>query len=161
MAGLTTEQALLKVQLEQTMLEYLYEVDFNSGARAAEFYAEDGVFELGDFTYRSRAGIAKFYSDRIANVAVAQKDGVRTCLHSVSDVRIEIVDETHATLHFFNTQFSGEGKPPVIAGTLPTMVVACTMKFKKVGDEWQIALLKGSPLFIGGDPFLTKMIVKD
>src|SRR5882672_4821131 len=113
MNNLTPDAALIAMQLQQLLMEFAHEVDLNSGKNIGAFYTEDGAFLLGDFAYRGRAAIIKFYTDRAARVLVEEKDGVRTGRHTFINVRASVADSNNATLNFISAHYSGGGKPPV------------------------------------------------
>ena len=161
MRKFTPETAIAAIELQQMVIDFLHEIDVNEGRDITDFYAEDGTFLLGDYTYRGHAAIGNFYKDRAERVRSQLKDGARTSRHSFTNLRISIEDGNRADLRFCNVQFSGEGKAPVRDFDGPTMVVDCRMACRCDTDgQWRIAEFQGSPTFVGKDPFLNKMLIK-
>jgi SnoaL-like domain len=161
MANLTPENAFISAQLQQLLMEFAHEVDHNGGRNIGAFYTEDGAFLLGDFAYRGRDTIIKFYKDRAAKVIAEEKDGARTGRHTFINMRVSVADNDNATLNFISAHYSAGGKPPIPNLKGPTTVADCHIVCRREADgNWRIVEFKGTPIFLGGDPFLNKMMVK-
>jgi len=155
------ETAIIALELQQILSEFAHDLDFNSCRGIAEFYAEDGMFAVGDFTHKGRAAIRKFYEDRNVRVAAQHKDGIRVSAHTFLNVRVAIADKNNATLFFTNVNYAGEGQPPVRATISPAMITDCQMKFRReAGGNWLITSFSGKPLFVGDDPFTKGQLLK-
>jgi len=162
MNNLTADTALISLQLQQLLMEFAHEVDLNSGQNIGDFYTEDGAFLLGDFVYRGRETIVQFYKERAARVKAEEKDGVRTIRHTFVNMRAAIEENNRATLYFVSVYYSGGGKPPVPNLTGPTTVADCHIICRRDREgRWRIAEFKGTPIFLGGDQFLNKSLVKN
>src|SRR5438128_1928378 len=63
------QSAIIAIELQQLVAEFAYEVDTNGSRNITRFYAEDGVFAVGDFTRKGHAAIDQFYADGAARAA--------------------------------------------------------------------------------------------
>jgi hypothetical protein len=155
------ETTIIALELQRKLAEFAADLDFNNCRGIADFYAEDGVFAVGDFTYQGKAAIRKFYSDREARVAAQHKDGIRVSAHTFLNVRVDVESETKATVYFINVNYAGEGQPPVRGTITPAMVTDCRMAFRlEPDDNWRISSFSGKPLFVGDDPFSKGSLLK-
>jgi ketosteroid isomerase-like protein len=161
MRKLTPETAVIAVELQQILAEFTHDLDFNSCRGIADFYAEDGVFAVGDYTHKGRAAIRKFYDERNERVRAQHKDGIRVSAHTFVNVRITVEDKNNATAYFTNVNYAGEGKPPVRMTITPALVTDCRMTFRREADgNWYITSFTGSALFVGDDPFSKGTLLK-
>ena len=119
-----------------------------------------GILAVGDYTYKGRAAIRKFYTDRLVRVVAQHKDGVRVAAHTFVNVHAEVKDKNNATLCFTNVNYAGEGHPPVRGTITPAMVTDCHMVFRREADGWRITSFSGKPLFVGDDPFSKASLLK-
>lgn len=161
MKVLSTEGALVAIQLQQILMEFAHELDRNEGRGIADFYADDGVFTPGDFAFRGRAAIAEFYAKREERVAAEQAGGQRTGRHTYVNPRVEIHDADNASLHFICVHYSAAGAPPIPDASTPSVVADARMDFRREADgDWRITVFDSYPMFLGQDPFVKKMLVK-
>jgi hypothetical protein len=155
------EAAAIATVLQQMLIDFGREADFNDARNITDFYAEDGTLVAGDSTFRGHAAIKEFYVVRNERVRREQKDGVRTVRHTFSNVQVVIDDANDATLNFGSPNYSGAGMAPVAGLVGPTMFSDCQMKFRRQANgQWLITLFRGMPVFVGGDPFLNKTALK-
>lgn len=156
------QSAAIALELQQTVSAFAHEIDTNNGLDLADFYAEDGVFFVGDTQYRGHAAIRKFYADRLERIPGQHKDGIRVGTHTFLNLRTVIKDAQHATVFFTNVSYAGEGHPPVRMTITPAMITACHMDFQLEADGvWRITAFIGKPLFIGDDPFTRAQLLKN
>jgi ketosteroid isomerase-like protein len=161
MNNLSSDAALVTLQLQQLLMEFAHEVDLNNGQGIGNFYTEDGSFLVGDFTYRGREAVKGFYRDRLERVKKEEKDGARTGRHTFVNMRSDVKDKDNAILYSISVHYSGGGKPPVPNLTGPTTIADVRMICRREGDgRWRIVEFHGKPIFLGGDQFLNKMLVK-
>jgi hypothetical protein len=155
------ESLAIATVLQQLLIDFGREADFNDAHNITNFYAEDGILVAGDGSFRGRAAIRQFYAVRNERVRREQKDGMRTVRHTFTNVQVLIEDPSHATLNFGSPNYSGAGIPPVTGLVGPTMFSDCQMKFRRhANGQWLITLFRGTPIFIGSDPFLNKIALK-
>jgi len=156
------ESAIIAIELQQIVSEFAHEIDTNHGLNISDFYAEDGVFAVGDFSHKGHAAIKKFYADRAERIPAAHKDGIRVSAHTFVNMRVAIQDKENATVFFTNVNYGGEGHPPVRGTITPAMVTVCRMDFRLEADgHWRITLFSGKPLFVGDDPFTKAQLLKN
>ena len=162
MQKFTPETAAIALQVQQLVSEFAHEIDTNNGLDIAEFYAADGVFFVGTTEYKGHAAINKFYADRLERIPSQHKDGVRVGAHTFVNMRTEIQDQEHASVHFINVSYAGEGHPPVRMTITPAMITRCRMDFRLEGDgNWRITSFIGTPLLVGDDPFTKAQLLKN
>ena len=162
MQKFTPETAAIALQVQQLVAEFAHEIDTNNGLDIADFYAEDGVFFVGDTEYKGHAAITKFYADRLTRIPSQHKDGIRVGCHTFLNLRSEIKDRESASVFFTNVSYAGEGHPPVRATITPAMITRCRMDFRLEGDgQWRITAFTGTPLFVGDDPFTRAQLLKN
>ncbi|SFR88797.1 nuclear transport factor 2 family protein [Sphingomonas jatrophae] len=155
------ETAAIVVELQQMLFDFGHEIDANQGRNITAFYAEDGVWELGDRHLAGDAAIRDFYTDHYARIAREQKDGQRQLLHAFVNVRVSVAeDRRHATLDFFNLNFSAEGARPIEAAPIaPNMIVECRMECRREPDgAWRITRFAGTPQFVGGESVAARLL---
>jgi hypothetical protein len=161
MNDLSSDTALIFLQLQQLLMEFAHEVDLNSGQNIGAFYTEDGSFLVGDFAYRGREAVKGFYRDRAERVKKEEKDGTRTGRHTFVNLRADVKDANNATLYCISVHYSAGGKPPIPNLKGPTTIADVTMICRRETDgKWRIVQFDGRPIFLGGDQFLNKMLVK-
>jgi ketosteroid isomerase-like protein len=155
------QSAIIAIELQNLIAEFGHDLDTNNGLNATDFYTEDGVFAVGDFSHRGHAAIRKFYSDRAERIRTVAKDGIRVSSHTFNNARVTVTDQNNATIEFINVNYGGEGKPPVLGPIAPAMVTNCRMVCRREADGiWRITSFSGTPAFVGVDPFINKMLLK-
>lgn len=153
------EKLVTAYELEQRLYDFIEEMDVNNYANIAEFYTEDAVFRAGPKTVTPRSEIVKFYETRNENVKKYQSGGARTGRHTFLNVRVDVEDETHATLRFVNVSYAAEGPAPAVGLVGPGMVSDCVMKCRREGDGvWRFSEFAPSAALLGEDDFMKKML---
>jgi hypothetical protein len=161
MRRFSAKTAAIATELQQLLVDFGREADFNEARNITEFYAEDGTLTAGSQSHRGHSAIRQFYADRNERVRREQKDGARTVRHTFTNVQVMIEDVDHAVLNFGCPNYSGAGLPPLTGLVGPTMFSDCQMKFRREANgPWLITLFRGIPVFIGSDPFLNKTALK-
>jgi hypothetical protein len=160
MRRFTPESAAAVVELEQMILDWCREIDFNGGRKATEYFTEDCVAESGAISFRGHAGVKKYYGDRLDFIRANQKDGVRTTRHTVLNLHTSVADKDHATVNCYIITFGGEGKPPVMSGTAPITISDTQLDCVRGADgNWRIAKFTASPSFVGSEGFAQNAIL--
>jgi hypothetical protein len=91
--------------LEEKIIAYWHEVDFNWGLNAAEHYTLDGLFVSPNSRYEGRAQIAEFYAWR--------KDrGERVNVHLVGNFFLRKLTTTRADVSWICTLYACDGGAP-------------------------------------------------
>jgi hypothetical protein len=161
MPRFNNDTVLSALELQQLILDWGNDLDINGGLKVAELCTEDCVYLIAGNPHRGHAAINKFYSDRAERIRTQQKDGVRTQRHTISNIRVTLQDEDHATVGFMVVNYSAEGKAPALNLVGPTIVADSRMECRREADgEWRIALFDSKPVFVGNDPFLNAAVVK-
>jgi hypothetical protein len=160
MRRFSPETAAAAVEVEQMILDWSREIDFNGGRDAVQYFTEDCVAESGSITFRGHAGVKKYYDDRLAFIRANQKDGVRTTRHTCLNLHMSFPDKDRATVNFYIITFGGEGKPPVMDGTLPVTITDTRFECRRGADgNWRIAAFFGTPSFVGNEAFAQKALL--
>lgn len=153
------EKLVTAYELEQLLYDFAAELDFNDSRNIQAFYTEDAVFMAGPTALEGRDAIIAFYARRNDNVAKLQKDGARTGRHTFLNVRVTFEDDDHATIHFTNINYAGEGKAPVSGLVGPSMIADCRMHCRRQGDgSWLFCKFDPRAALIGEDDFMKKML---
>lgn len=154
MRTFSPETAAGAIELEQMLVDFNREIDFNGGVNASAFFSEDCVAEVGAINFKGREGAKKYYADRLESFRTHQKDGIRTTRHTVANLQISFENNNRATLHCFLVTFGGEGKPPVLNGTIPVAVSDARFECRRdAHGQWHIFGFYGAPVLLGNDKF--------
>src|SRR5579871_4570563 len=122
MRKFTPETAVSAIELQQLVADWCRELDINNCRDVAQYFTEDCFVDMGAVSYKGRAAMNQFYAARNERVRTQQKDGIRTQRHGITLLRIEFADKDSATVTFLLVNFSGEGPPPLMNATTPTIV---------------------------------------
>lgn len=153
------ETAVAAMEIQQLVAEWVAELDFNGGLSMPRLITEDCEYLVGGNSYRGRAAVLKFYTDRGERVRTQQRDGVRTQRHTVSNLRVSFPSSDRAEFYFTLVNYSSEGKAPALDLVGPTIIADCRMQGRLEADgEWRISLFDSTPVFIGDDPFLNASV---
>ena len=146
--------------LQQLVSNYWNELDSNAARNITDFYAEDCRFSAGTIhDSTGRAGVRKFYDER-AHLVRDEKGGIRTTRHTSTNLRISLHEADRATLDFVLINYSGAGAPPIGGFEGPTMVSDVRMECRREGREWRIVSFRGTPIFVGDEPFTQKVLAR-
>ncbi|TAK99328.1 MAG: nuclear transport factor 2 family protein [Rhodospirillaceae bacterium] len=160
MRKFTPESAVDVIELQQLVADWCHELDTNGGLDVAKLFTEDCIVDFGRVSYTGRAATTKFYQDRAERVRTQQKDGIRTQRHGITNIRIVFEGKDRAHVTFLIINFSGEGGPPLMNATTPTIVTDTRFECRHDTDGvWRIKAFYGTPIFIGNDPFLNQGMV--
>lgn len=161
MPRFTPENAVSKLEIEQLVIDWGYDLDLHGGMHVAPLCTTDCHYLVGGTLHQGHGPILAFYTARNERVAAQQKDGIRTQRHTITNMRVHFADADHAAAQFMLVNYSGEGKAPILNLVGPTIVADCRMEFRRESDgEWYISLFDSTPMFIGNDPFLNAAVVK-
>ena len=161
MPRITPENATSRIEIEQLVLDWGYDLDMHGGMNVAPLCTDDCHYLVGGTLHRGHAPVQAFYAARNERVAAQQKDGIRTQRHTISNMRINFPAEDAGTAQFLLVNYSAEGKAPILNLIGPTIVADCHMEFRRKSDgEWRISFFDSTPIFIGNDPFLNAAVVQ-
>jgi hypothetical protein len=142
---ISPERLALTQQLEALVIDYWHDVDTNWGHNAPNYYAEDGVFEGTQNTYKGREKIRAFYKWR-------EDRGARTVIHSVSNFQAFADGPDKAVCHWILMLYAADGKPPLPSNP-PIQIAYMTDHCVSDGDGgWLLAHRKFDDWFKGGIP---------
>jgi SnoaL-like domain len=139
------DEAALWYALHRLETSYWYEVDFNAGTRAHEFYVEDGLFAVGDNQFRGHDKIRAFYAWRLQR-------GHTTTRHLLNNLQIARQDGPQVRLTGVLSLYRADGRPP-FQGERPPMLVADLSADCVPGDDgvWRYQSHVLRPIFVGRD----------
>jgi len=142
---LDTDDVALWYALYRLTTNYWFEVDYNGGADAHDFYVADGLFSVGDNRFEGQDKIRAYYAWR-------QRRGFITARHLVNNLRVLPTGEDHVRLVGVLSLYRADGRPP-FQGERPPMLVADIEAECVRGEDqrwrYQSHLLR--PLFVGRD----------
>jgi hypothetical protein len=147
------------VAIDQLIMNYWYEIDFNQGRSVADHWVDGGAFVLGSMvSVAGRANLKAYYEEWARQVALT-KD-VRTSRHTSTGHRHVFDGDDRATVTFLAYAFSGAGEPPLFNATAPTIISDSRVQFRRDGEgEWRFFDFHAEPVFVGDDPFLNEQVV--
>jgi hypothetical protein len=124
--------------------DYWFDVDFNWGRKAAEFYRPDGVFVIGESRMEGRDAIRQFYRWR-------EERGNRTARHVITNLRLHAANESAATLGCILLLYAADGAP--VLPSLPAILVADVRSdfIGAAGEQYLFQSHVLSPIFMGGE----------
>lgn len=127
-----TVSAELHTTLWTLECAYWADVDHNGAERAAAFYTDDAVFDIGIAGQRfdGQEAIAEFYNAR-------RGLGARTTLHIVHNFHALEVDESQVRVAMIMELHAAAGAPPR-ASAAPSMLTAQEVTYVRTGDGWKI-----------------------
>lgn len=151
------DQAIAAIELQQMVSDYFLILDSEGGGAALGFFTEDVVVNIGAINYTGHSGMKKFY-EGVARAGTA--GGVRTVRHGFISFRVVFPEKNHASVSFLNVSWAGPGKPPLMNATLPSIVTDVRMECRREADgQWKVFNYSGSPIFVGNDPQMKKLVV--
>jgi hypothetical protein len=139
------DQAALWYALHCLETNYWYDVDFNAGSKAHEFYLSDGLFAVGDNQFRGHDKIRAFYAWR-------RQRGHTTTRHLINNLQVSSQNEDHARLTGVISLYRADGRPP-FQGERPPMLIADLSGDCVLGEDkiWRYQSHVLHPVFVGSD----------
>ncbi len=140
-----SEDAALWYALYRREISYWFEVDFNAGCNAHEFYVDDGLFAVGDNLFQGQDRIRAFYVWR-------QQRGHTTTRHLINNLQVARNAERRAQLTGVLSLYCADGRPP-FHGERPPMLVADLHADCVLGEDntWRYQSHVVKPIFVGSD----------
>jgi len=131
--------------LEEKVIAYWHDVDFNWGRNAAEHYTPDGVFVSANARYEGREQISEFYAWR-------EQRGPRVCVHLVGNFHLKSLTQDTAEAEWICTLFARDGEAPQPVA-LPAAISRVEDSFVRVDDgNWLCRRRRWHTLFRGDTP---------
>jgi SnoaL-like domain len=139
------DEAALWYALHRLETSYWYDVDFNAGSKAHEFYARDGLFAVGDNQFRGHDKIRAFYAWR-------RQRGHTTTRHLINNLLAIRQDDNCALLTGVLSLYRADGRPP-FQGERPPMLIADLSGDCVLGEDkvWRYQTHVLHPIFVGSD----------
>lgn len=140
-----TDDVALWYALYRLMTNYWFEVDFNGGGNAHEFYVAEGLFAVGDNRFQGHQEIRAFYAWR-------QRRGYTTSRHLLNNLQVLSEDEQHVRVICVLSNYRADGRPPFV-GERPPMLVADVRADCLRGEDrqWRYQSHVLQPIFVGRD----------
>ena len=126
------ERLLIERDCEATVLAFFAALDAHADHEVAEQLAENGIWE--------RAG--KRLDGRVAVLsALAKRRVERVTCHLISNLRVDLVDESHAVARFYLLAYQGYAASSAEEPGLRLVGIrACTDNLSRYGERWLIDL---------------------
>lgn len=142
-----TERLWIERACERLVGLYTHYVDFGDGARIAELFAADGVWQVGDTRFEGREMLEGMFRAR-------QEMTQRRSRHVCTNLVVDVEDEDHASgivyLQLYRHDFE-EGtavSDDVIAPAAPPFAVGQYRdRFVRTEDGWRFALRRAELAF--------------
>jgi hypothetical protein len=138
--GLTLLQALTALEVD-----YWYEVDHNWGRQAHRYYAEGGIFAIGDKKMQGQDAVAAFYRWR-------ESRGERVARHVVTNFSLRANEGARAKFECILCLYAADGKP--VLPSRPAIMIADIVGECELGQDgrWRYLSHALVPIFEGGEP---------
>ena len=143
---LDTDDVALWYALYRLATNYWYEVDFNGGARAYEYYVPDGLFAVGGNRFEGHGKIRAYYAWR-------QRRGYITSRHLLNNLQVLPDDDgNHVRQIGVLSLYRADGRPPFQGERPPMLIADIIADCVRGGDEvWRYRSHELRPLFVGRD----------
>jgi hypothetical protein len=140
-----TDDVALWYALYRLATNYWYEVDFNGGDKAHEFYVSDGLFAVGDNRFEGHDKIRAYYDWR-------RRRGHITSRHLLNNLQVFPEDKHDVRQIGVLSLYRADGRPP-FQGERPPMLIADIIADCVRGDDevWRYRSHVLRPLFVGRD----------
>jgi hypothetical protein len=141
-----TDRLTLRLEIDQLLTDFWYEVDHNWGANAPDYYTEDGVFTTSGGKPRvGREAIRAFYTSR-------RDRGARIARHVVTNLRVTAIDATTARADWILLLHAADGEP-VLESEPPILIADVVDECVKCPDgQWRFRSRVITALFKGARP---------
>ncbi len=150
-------QAIAVIELEQMVSDYFVVLDAEGGGAALDLFTEDVVVDIGVISYTGQAGMKKFYEGIAASKSAV---GVKTGRHGFVNLRVIFPEKNRADVTFLNVTWTASGTPPLADATLPSIITDIRMQCRLEADgQWKVFHYSGSPIFVGNDPEMKRIVV--
>ena len=108
MAKFSMDQARAVVEVEQLINDWAHELDIHNGLHMPSLVTEDCTYTVGGMPRHGRAGVEKFYQERLARLS-AQPAGVPTHRHALSNLRVSFRSASEVSITFTLIYFTTAG----------------------------------------------------
>ena len=132
--------------IHNLVASYFARVDRPGLDRAADLFAKDAEFVLGNMTLRGRAGIAAYFEERNR----AQATSGRTTRHFVGGIELTTIDGARMAGRMTTVVFAGEGTLPLPA-VVPSTIGDFDDIYVRADGNWLFERRVAAVVFIGGN----------
>src|SRR5471030_443687 len=120
--------ALLEIQALTT--RFWHDVDYNWGNGAAEYFVEDGIFELGTNRFVGRDAIRAFYRWR-------EGRGARVARHVITNMHVTLSDAARAQSVWIMSLYAADGVPPLPSEPSIAMADVIDHCVRRSNGQWR------------------------
>ena len=150
------DELLLWHALHRLEVTYWYDVDFNEGRTAHEFFTPDGVKMVGNNRFEGREEIRRFYEWRAQGGAKAVRQlaisGVKAVRHMITNLYVASSSERCATVQGMVSFYGGVTYPSKRQSTPPMMVADLVNECVLSKDNaWRFKSHTLQPVFMSND----------
>lgn len=133
------------VELQALATDYWYDVDFNWGRKAHEFYTENGVFRTTEHVFAGREAVRGFYGWR-------EGRGDRVARHVINNIRVTPETKDRATVSYIMSLFAADGVP--VLRSEPAIMIADVTEIcvRDSSGSWRNEARTIRPIFRSGTP---------
>jgi SnoaL-like domain len=133
------------VACQALAVDYWYDVDFNWGRTAHEFYTETGVFKTTEHEFKGREAVRAFYGWR-------EGRGDRVARHVINNVRVKPEGRDRAHVSYIMSLFAADGKP--VLPSEPAIMVADVTEVcvREADGRWRNEARTIRPIFRSKTP---------
>lgn len=141
------EELLIRLAVQDRLVDYWWDVDCNDAARAGEFYTPDCVYRMCEHRMDGPAAVRAYYAYRAAR-------GPRLVRHVLTNLRARVDSGGQATVSGVLTVYAADGRP-VLPSAPPILVADNEATFVRGADgAWRMRHHAITALFRGGVPVL-------
>jgi hypothetical protein len=149
------------LELQQLVADWCDELDTNHGKNVTQYFTEDCKVRAGTISYDGHEGMKAFYKATHEAQTRTYAETGREARHLFTNLRIAFAGADKATVHFVTVMFSSPGRPPIPDATVPAIVTDVRFECRRdAKKDWRVAEFYGTPIFIGSDPFLKKVMLE-
>jgi hypothetical protein len=149
----THDELLLWHALHRLEVTYWYDVDFNEGRTAHEFFTPDGVKVVGPNRFEGREQIREFYAWR------ARQSGTQAVRHLITNLYVASSSERCATVLGIVSFYGGLTYPSKRQSTPPMLVADLINECVLSKDNaWQFKSHTLRPVFMSNETPPSMMI---
>jgi hypothetical protein len=143
------------IELQQLVINYWHEVDFNDARNLTDLYTEDCTYFSGkDINYKGHEGIERFY----ANSRAIRGDGARSVRHSASNIKVTVHDRDRGSVWYLLTTYAAYGVAPIETAIAPSQITDINVDCVRGADGvWRIAKFTGDIIMMGPNSLTKKL----
>jgi hypothetical protein len=146
-AKFSAEQALSIIAVQQLVHDWAHDLDIHNGLHVPGLLTADCVYVVGGAPRQGRAGVEKFYQERLARLS-AQPAGVPTQRHILSNLQVSFRSAGEVSITFSLVYFTTAGMASGLNHADPAAVADVRMDCRLEDDgHWRIAMFDSKQTF--------------